>query len=339
MFKPLLLLLLLCALAPLPLLAVAVPDLYQGQAPLTQDVTSSQRQALSDVLRKVSTRRDILTQPAAVKALEAPAKLLRASQYQTRAQGKWLHADFTPAAIHAVLQQSDLAVLGSNRPSTLVWLADDSALLSEQDGTWAAPLREAANCLGLPLLLPLMDLNDAMAVNATDVRGGFLEPLLLASRRYSAELIVLATAQGQAPTFTLAWSAYQPSAQGSATRIFTGQAQGDATAIAQRLTDQLAAWQVQAYGAKATGAAPSEQKVVIEGVADMSQMVAVQQLFRGLSNVSAVKIGALQGDRVDFTLSLQGDARELTRLLQVESRLVAQSGDNASVLYYRWQPR
>lgn len=48
-------------------------DLYQGKAPTSGDMAAAQSQALGEVLIKVTGKRDILTQPAVVKALAAPA--------------------------------------------------------------------------------------------------------------------------------------------------------------------------------------------------------------------------------------------------------------------------
>ncbi|MFS1162750.1 DUF2066 domain-containing protein, partial [Aeromonas salmonicida] len=53
------------------------------------------------------------------------------------------------------------------------------------------------------------------------------------------------------------------------------------------------------------------------------------------ASVTKVTIGKLEGDKVTFDLSLQGDKAELIRGLQLESRL-RQIDDNDSGLRYQW---
>lgn len=175
--------------------AAQVTDLYQGKAPTSGDMAAAQSQALGEVLIKVTGKRDILTQPAVVKALTAPGEFVQHYGYQDVGPVKFLKADFDVSKVNALVAESKFALLGPARPQVAIWLVineGERRILPDQssDG-WAAALRTQAQAMGLPVSIPLMDLDDNMAVNATDVWGRFADPILKASQRYGAEMVVL----------------------------------------------------------------------------------------------------------------------------------------------------
>ena len=104
--------------------------------------------------------------------------------------------------------------------------------------------------------------------------------------------------------------------------------------MAKGFADALAGWLVQQYGTRLSGVA-SSQTLVVEGLSDIDGMIQIQKLLQEMASVTKVAIGKLEGDKVTFNLSLQGDKAELVRGLQLESRL-HQVEDNESGLRYQW---
>ncbi len=211
---------LLCCCLPLVVSAAQVTDLYQGKAPTSGDMTAAQSQALGDVLVKVTGKRDILTQPDVVKALAAPADYVQQYSYQDIGSVKFLKADFNVAKVNALVGQSKFALLGPVRPQVAIWLVVDEGerrTLPDQSGDgWSEALRAQTQAMGLPVSLPLMDLDDNMAVNATDVWGRFADPVLKASQRYGAEMVVLGKLSPEGEAWSIDWGLYgtKPGAQG-----------------------------------------------------------------------------------------------------------------------------
>lgn len=91
---------------------------------------------------------------------------------------------------------------------------------------------------------------------------------------------------------------------------------------------------MQNYGARISGVA-SSQTLVVEGLSGIDGMITVQKMLQGMASVTKVEIGKLEGDKVTFNLSLQGDKAELIRGLQLESRL-RQLADTPEGLSYQW---
>lgn len=332
---------LLCCCLPLVVSAAQVTDLYQGKAPTSGDMTAAQSQALGDVLVKVTGKRDILTQPDVVKALAAPADYVQQYSYQGIGSVKFLKADFNVAKVNALVGQSKFALLGPVRPQVAIWLVVDEGerrILPDQSGDgWSEALRAQTQAMGLPVSLPLMDLDDNMAVNATDVWGRFAEPMLKASQRYGAEMVVLGKLSPEGEAWSIDWGLYgtKPGAQaGELTELTKGTGSGTQAEVAKGFADALAGWLVQQYGTRLSGVA-SSQTLVVEGLSDIDGMIQIQKLLQGMASVTKVAIGKLEGDKVTFNLSLQGDKAELVRGLQLESRL-HQVEDNESGLRYQW---
>ncbi|MCW0506373.1 MULTISPECIES: DUF2066 domain-containing protein [Aeromonas] len=318
--------------------AAQVTDLYQGKAPTSGDMVAAQSQALGDVLVKVTGKRDILTQPAVVKALAAPGDYVQHYGYQDVGPVKFLKADFDVAKVNALISQSKFALLGPARPQVAIWLVinegERRVLPDQSSDGWAAALRTQSQALGLPVSIPLMDLDDNMAVNATDVWGRFADPILKASQRYGAEMVVLGKLTPEGEKWSIDWGLYGPKAGGELAELTRGSGSGTQAEVAQGFADGLAAWLVQNYGARISGVA-SSQTLVVEGLSGIDGMITVQKMLQGMASVTKVEIGKLEGDKVTFNLALQGDKAELIRGLQLESRL-RQIDDNDSGLRYQW---
>lgn len=333
---------LLCCCLSFVVSAAQMTDLYQGKAPTNGDMAAAQSQALGDVLIKVTGKRDILTQPAVVKALAAPGDYVQHYGYQDVGPVKFLKADFDVAKVNALIAQSKFALLGPVRPQMAIWLVLDQGerrILQDQssDG-WAAALRAQTQAMGLPISIPLMDLDDNMAVNATDVWGRFADPILQASQRYGAEMVVLGKLAPEGEKWSIDWGLYgtKPGAQagGELVELTKGAGTGSQAEVAQGFADTLAGWLVQSYGTRISGVV-SSQVLVVEGLAGIDGMIEMQKMLQGMATITKVAIGKLEGDKVTFNLSLQGDKAELVRGLQLESRL-HQIEDNESGLRYQW---
>src|SRR5699024_2987444 len=107
-----------------------------------------------------------------------------------------LIARFDEQSLRRALARAGIPVWQTERPPVLVWFAFDSGDEQELVNADAGPqpreaLRAAVARLGIPVIFPLLDLQDRQHVHYSDVVGGFSEPVLAASRRYSTELVLM----------------------------------------------------------------------------------------------------------------------------------------------------
>jgi uncharacterized protein len=181
--------------------AAQVQGLYQAEVPVaTQDQAARAqafRSALETVLIKVTGSRGIVSEAAVQALLTDASRYVQQYGYrETQPMTMWVQ--FDGVVLQEALTEANLPVWMDERPTVLVWIAvqngDRRYLLAEDSGGKAREIVQGvAGARGVPILLPLMDLEDRARVSVADVLGGFDEAVLEGSARYEADAV--ATAQ------------------------------------------------------------------------------------------------------------------------------------------------
>lgn len=166
----------------------------EDQSQRTQQ--SALKQALRQVIVKLSGSADVLTNPGVRAALSSPQSYLRSYRFGFEDGKTFYIADFDQAKLSSLLQREMLPLWGAVRPETLVWIAEEQGNASRTilDETSPSVLKDTLQATakerGVPLSLPLMDLTDSVNITSFDVWGRFVEPLKLASSRYATDNII-----------------------------------------------------------------------------------------------------------------------------------------------------
>lgn len=299
-----------CLVIALPSLSESFGDLYSATVPYAGNNETAFRQAMRDILVRVTGRRD-------APELESLAPLVaEASRYVVsfqRAPGSQLAVSFDGTAIENAIDASGLAFWGEDRPVTLVWLAIDRgdgfrALVSAGD---AGPekLRVDANASrrGLPLVWP--EGGDDLVRAMQQAWSGEHEPLVDAARRYGAEGVLIGRARltGEGG-YAVDWSFR--SADVAAT------AQGDLETGPELAADRYAG----RYAAR--GAAQRiEQVVTVTGVGTLESYAAALRLLSQLSPVRGVSVDEVTPDAASFLVNVRGDSEALHQSILRDGRL------------------
>lgn len=197
-----------CALLSLPSLAEPVSGLYQ----VREAVTSQQPEERSVVLGK-ALETLVLRLTGDDKALQAPGlEGVRKDPQQLVSQyvyeGDTLIVDFDPLTTENKLRQAGLALWGANRPAILAWWlnagVEGSSLLGDGQEA-AAPLRQAAQNRGLPLRLPLADLQEQLLATPETLGADQPDALQPASERYAADALLAVQAREEAGQWQAEW--------------------------------------------------------------------------------------------------------------------------------------
>ncbi len=247
-------------------------------------------------------------------ALASPTSAASPRSAAPAALGLWVR--FDPDAVRAALRQAGLPVWGDARPTTLLWLAVEDgvrrSILAEDD---QSPLEQAllaaASARGVPVILPLMDLEDERNVSFGDLWGGFSAPVRAASARYGTHAILV----GRIRHFAGGpWSARWTLYSGTRTSRWRTTADAEAPLLAagvDGLADRLAAQFALPAGASARGLVEIE----ITGVRSLADYARARAYLRGLSPVLHVQTVAVAPDRARFRLEVQGDAQGLEQAI------------------------
>ncbi|PQZ90847.1 MULTISPECIES: DUF2066 domain-containing protein [Pseudomonas] len=157
-----------------------------------------------------------------------------------------LQVDFDPVSADRALRDAGLSIWGSNRPSILGWWLNDSTEGSSLVGdgqSVAQALRRAAQHRGLPLRLPLGDLEEQVVATAPNLESADATPLRAASERYGADALLAVHARQEGSQWQAKWRLWlgDKSDQGTVQGADTG-AVADAVmlAVSQKLAPRFA---------------------------------------------------------------------------------------------------
>ncbi|MCY3819758.1 MAG: DUF2066 domain-containing protein [Gammaproteobacteria bacterium] len=159
------------------------------------------RSALREMLMRMTGLKNVPMSQPIVDALNAPE--LYYVQYRFVQDGndadQRLQVSFEPQAIQDLVAEASLPIWSADRPRVLAWLAirEDGpirVLDSGSDHPLADSLRQRSRQRGVPLRLPLMDLEDRELISPPAVWDGFAYTLDAASRRYGAEVVLVGRA-------------------------------------------------------------------------------------------------------------------------------------------------
>ena len=331
---------LLCAalllVAAVPGAAVEVPSLYTAQVPLDPRDPNARRdaydRALSQVVVRITGTRDALAPGDLDGLFPDPARYVlqfRPGEDDTL----WVTLDGN--AIEQALMAAGHSVWGSDRPLTLVWLAVDwgqgereivgSADTRESDAEARSidrnrllreRVQEAAEARGIPVVFPLMDVEDLQSIEFSDIWGGFDERLIDASQRYGASSILVGRVR-PGPGQRNRWSHYF----GGEQRDWGGEPEEVVNLLADTLGSQFAI-------------SPNEQlasiPVTVSGVDSVVAYGTVHSWLENLALVQELAVDTVSGDRVRFVIRAHGDRERLERALESARHLEPDDGIDSS---------
>jgi len=203
--------------------AVEVADLYLVKWPVAdQNKTARWRAALAgfkEVLVRKSGSQQILRDGGVQQAYRKVTSYLQRFEYihQNDSDKEYPYSIslyFEPRLIDALIKDAKLPLWGSSRPLTVLWLAveidnerqivsantsSDSGVNTNTNVSEDIQIFEqiGSNAIrrGLPLITPLMDLEDELIVTPSDVWGRFSSTINQASQRYFADSILIGRMQ------------------------------------------------------------------------------------------------------------------------------------------------
>jgi len=207
--KHLLFVFLITLFSPVNTYALTVEGLYEAEVPIPDQSTRNKKGGIAAALRSVMVKltgdRNVFGRSAAVDMVKDAERYVQQYEYrskQVRSQDqltskKQLHlwVNFNAKALNDSLRNYAIPVWGQERPSTLVWLASQNdrrrkLIAQEDESGYIEILNQRAAQRGIPLVYPLLDLEDTLALKASDVWGGFSGPVMQASERYGTDAIL-----------------------------------------------------------------------------------------------------------------------------------------------------
>jgi hypothetical protein len=224
---------------------------------------------------------------------------------------------FDERAINRLLRESGIAVWGSIRPATLVWLGIEQQgrrglYQPEIEPALGDSLRAVARERGLPLHFPLLDLEDRSRLQPSDLWGGFAGPIQNASDRYQADAILVGRLQNLGGEWQAQWSLYQ---QGqSSSWQSRGRYREEAAAEGlHRAVDELAT----RFAPKSASQGSSRLRLRVSGLNSLADYVQVRDYLHSLGLIEQLDLLSADAHQVSYLASAQGGREALEKSIML----------------------
>jgi len=305
----------------------AAPDLFEAEVVVSDQTPDVRRAALSGALREVLVRvtgqQSVLTSEPVQELLNNPEQLVQQYRYFTEQRTEppllklWVR--FDGAAIRQAVQKQGLAYWGGERPDTLVWLAVEDrgrryVVSADDTSDVHRAVEAAARERGVPVLFPLMDLEDQTQVQFSLIWGGFLDKVMAASQRYNPQSVLIGRLN-RSPSggWASRWElqvAGRPSSWSDSNQQLDALARQGIDDVADILATQFS---VAAPGSGSANAA----SIRVEGIETLAAYARISNYLATLTSVRGVQASEVTPTAVRYSLQLGGSLDSLMRTIAI----------------------
>ena len=194
-----------------------------------------------------------------------------------------------------------------------------------------------AKTRGLPLLLPVLDLEDMQAISAEDVWNMDIEKLLQASMRYQSESVLAIRLFRTVGGDVIGKSSYLLRDQVLELETLEATADSFISDSIDLATRELAGY----YAILLSGTDSSvEVNLTVAGIATAEDYAGLLAYVTGLTDVNGYQIASVNRDTVNLKLSTGGQLRQLVETIALNRTLLPTGDltrdDNQIYLSYQW---
>lgn len=304
---------------------------FSASVPVVSQSTRERERAVKDGLREVLVRisgvADLDQYPQAISALNRANTYLEQFSYE-RVRGpkgpavEHLVMAFSPTAVENLLRGTGLPYWPVQRPTTLLWLVEDDVtegkrLVNDPNDPVVQGLFSAGQKRGLPLLLPLLDLDDQLAINAEQVWNLDQDAVLTASERYSADTVLIGrysrTSAGKW------WTTWQFFHRGDGHNFdLRGE---DGVLVGQQALTPLADHLAKLYALKVNREATAQLFVQVNPVNNFGTYRKTLDYLHKLPVITSFNLVAVTNESLLFSFQLNGTFDQLKNTLALDAKL------------------
>ena len=340
--------------------AVVVEDLFTVELPVADQTTSLRldafSQAFKQVVVKVSGSDDALKSAAFKRPIENSARYVKQFRYLTRnlpddeefeGGGIFLRIDFDQHLLESLLRENKFPVWGRERPSSLLVISYDvneNIKLVSDDTTpdLIELLDQEASRHAVPVLFPLMDLEDIAMVNIGDIVSREFDTIAGMASRYAPDALLVGQIIGRSGK---GW-------QGDwevrfADQIFKWQFKASQkNAVIEQVIKHLARILALEYALEDHRRSDLTLLLGVSALHGIDSLIKVQEYLKSLNAVDSVRVAMINNDVVTYRLRLRNDASDLQRLIEFGEVLeqedfpqVSTQGEDQMILNYSYIDR
>ncbi|EKF9371357.1 DUF2066 domain-containing protein [Vibrio cholerae] len=309
---------LMMGLLTFPAFALTRVNLYQAEVAVDPQQSNADAAArvrgMEEVIVRATGSQDALKNGAVQKALRQSNQYITQISTQQEGAQSVMRLQFSAQHIRSLLSQAQLPFWPESRSNLLVWLVEEanydrSVSWEHADTPLLNQMKARARVRGLPLTVPVGDFDDVTGVQVSDLWGGFINPISIASQRYPTDAVLVVRAQGS----ELRWTLFDQLANTMVSQPkvpISGQASGEQAVT--EMIDEISDY----YARKSAVVVSSESSQSV--LAQFSPLDSAQDFFvvenklKRLSSVASLDILKVQGTQVTFNVHLLASVEEFT---------------------------
>ena len=305
--------------------AVRLTDLYEASVPVADQSVEARAIALKKVLNSIVikvTGQSFLPQTFLQQSLNIQ-HMVEQFGYESRQASAnsvrqlFLRAKFNSTSVKQLIRQADLPIWPEERPATLIWLAvDDHAnrLIVAEDSVHPVvdQLAETASLRGLPVILPLMDLQESSEVDFEAIAAMKTASLLLPSSKYDSQLVLVGYIQRiEGEMWRARWQILGEEQRVATTPVgpLADVMAAGINPLASRIAEQFSSYSY----------VDSEQyiELAIDDIHSAEQYARSLKYLQSLSLVSQVDVVGVEPRAINFRLHTRADLASVLKVIDL----------------------
>jgi hypothetical protein len=324
--------------------AETVPDIDVARIPVTDRsaaaLGTAQAAGLREVLVKLTGSASVPAEPALAEALQTPEQYLRSYGYEEGDDGLLLRLDYDGDALRALLQQNGLPLWTANRPLVMAWLVFSDGgrrrfASAEEMPELRALLAEAFRRRGLPLQLPLYDLEDAEQLSPGAAWRLSSAALMSASARYAPQAVLAGrVAKLSDGSWVGDWRLLD-----NGRWLSRPVSAADREQFIEAGADLVASTLAGRYAVVSGAQLDLRYQLRVRGVQDFGDFAALRRALEAVEAVVRVVPESVTRDLVTLRVEFSAPLEQLARLIELDGRFQRLPTAAADGIDYRWSPR
>ena len=314
---------------------MAKPELYQAEVSAEQTQQQWQREALTQILVRVTGNPDIMQRAELRTELNNASSYVKQFEAVRGEAGNRVRVLLDAERIRTLLQQLQIPIWGGQRPEMLFWIVEQTGserrFVRQSDDPWLQALTQVMAEQALPLTLPLYDIDDLLNLTENDVWGGFWEPILLASSRYRVNEVVLLLLEQSSDTEWRLTAIRQQGGQQQRDELTGTDQQSLLRDYAALLSQQLA----RQYAILLDPAAEQQVRIQVQGTGSLRDVVLLERTLAATLGIKQVKLLSQGQQQTELQLTIQVSPAQLLQLLNFEPSLQLLT-DNSAPPAFDW---
>ena len=335
---------------------VRVSNIYEVEIPIENPTPEARGQATAKalliVLVRISGKQNIETEDAIAEALKAPQQYrVSAREFSKSINGETkliLSVKFNATRINSLLARADLPIWSDRRPSTLVWVAIEdgrnryilgsgSTQTNKTTVSVKAEITRLAKERGVPVLFPLMDLQDQKSLRYSDIIGGFHDSIKKASARYGADTILVGKVRHRGPD---SWRAQWTIITSDRTKFIESSRQPLSQVVASGvhgLANYLAS-HVSTNSPVVVDTSEPRLKVAVSNINTMTDYASVVDYVSKLSSVRTVQVVDVNESTITLAVDLKSSVSSFKQSVSENPKLKVAEDDDAPMVISQDSP-